>query len=44
MDIDRKKKLAEVKEETTERLEKVRQETGQALDKIGKAVKLEESE
>ena len=37
-------KLADLKEETADRLEKVRQETGQALHKIGEMVKMEESE
>ena len=37
-------KLADLKEETADRLEKVRQETGEALEKIGEAIKMEESE
>jgi hypothetical protein len=37
-------KLADLKEETADRLEKVQKETGQALEKIGEAIKVDESE
>jgi hypothetical protein len=37
-------KMAEVKEETADRLERIRQETGQAFGKIGEAIKIEDSE
>lgn len=34
-----KKKLQELKSDTSENLEKVRTETGQALEKLGKSIK-----
>jgi cell division protein FtsL len=37
------KKIKEMKQETTVRLDKVRQETGVALEKIGKVIKKEQT-